>query len=231
LEKKSRVSMEDRKKNIGAIFDWDGVIIDSSSYHQESWERLAKKENRSLPDNYFRKSFGMRNESIIPEVLKWTEDENEIKRLSYLKEEFYREIILERGISPLPGVKKFLDMLCINNIPCAIGSSTPRSNITTVLRILDFSKYFQAMITAEDVNQGKPDPQVFLLAAQKLNLPPEACVVFEDAHVGIMAAKAGGMKVIAVATTNPPSELKTADLVVKRLDELSLTILEQLFSD
>ena len=92
-------------------------------------------------------------------------------------------------------------------------------------------RIFQAIVGAEDVIVGKPDPQVFLLAAQKLNLPPERCVVFEDAHVGITAARAGGMKVVAVATTNPASELTHADVVVNRLDELSMARLEKLFTD
>ena len=214
--------------NMGAIFDWDGVVIDSSRYHEESWERLAEKENKQLPDNYFKKSFGMRNENIIPDVLNWTQDENEIKRLSDFKEELYRKIILDRGLSPLPGVKRFLETLRTNNIPCAIGSSTPRLNITTALRILDFEKYFQAIVAAEDVTRGKPDPQVFLIAVQKLNLSPECCLVFEDAHVGIQAAHAGGMKVVAVSTTNPASELTQADIVVRKLDELSVAKLEQM---
>ena len=217
--------------NIGAIFDWDGVIIDSSRYHEESWERLSKKENKVLPAHYFKKSFGKRNENIIPEVLRWTTDGREIKRLSDLKEGLYRKIILERGLSPLPGIKTFLEMLRKNNTPCAVGSSTPRLNITTALSILGFENYFQAIVGAEDVIVGKPDPQVFLLAAQKLNLPPECCVVFEDAHVGITAARAGGMKVVAVATTNPASELTHADVVVNRLDEISMAQLEKLFTD
>lgn len=215
--------------NFGAIFDWDGVIIDSSSYHEESWERLAQKENKVLPPDYFKKSFGKRNENIIPEILKWATDLKEIKRLSDLKEELYRQIILERGITPLPGVKPFLEILRKNSIPCGVGSSTPRLNITTALNILRFENYFQVIIAAEDVSVGKPDPQVFLHAAHNLKLLPEQCIVFEDAFVGIQAARAGGMKVVAVATTNPASELKEADLVVHQLDELSLLDLNQLF--
>ncbi|MFH0812157.1 MAG: HAD family phosphatase [Candidatus Zixiibacteriota bacterium] len=215
--------------NIGAIFDWDGVIIDSSRYHEESWEKLAQQENKALPHNYFKKSFGKRNETIIPEVLKWTRGEEEIQKLSHIKEETYRGIILERGLTPLPGVKAFLEILRQHNVPCAVGSSTPSLNITTALRILRFEHYFQVIIAAEDVTKGKPAPQVFLFAAQKLQLPPGQCVVFEDAHVGIAAARAGGMKVVAVATTNPASELTKADLVVHRLDELSIDKLKELF--
>jgi beta-phosphoglucomutase family hydrolase len=215
----------------GAIFDWDGVIIDSSRYHEESWERLAKQENKALPPGYFKKAFGKRNENIIPDVLKWTQKKEEIQQLSDLKEILYRRIMSDRGISPLPGVKPFLQMLKKNNIPCCVGSSTPRSNITTALSLLGWENYFPLIIAAEDVSKGKPDPQVFLLAAQTLHLSPDRCIVFEDAFVGIQAAKAGGMKIIAVTTTHPASELSEADVVVNRLDELSITQLKAFFED
>jgi len=215
-------------ETFGAIFDWDGVIIDSSRIHGESWEILAEKEKKLLPEGYFEKSFGMRNDTIIPEVLQWTDDENEVRRLSDLKETIYREIIAERGLAPLPGVKTFLAILRAGTIPCAIGSSTPRMNIATALTRLAFEDYFRVIVAAEDVSRGKPDPQVFLSAAQQLAVPPECCVVFEDALVGVEAALAGGMKVVAVTTTSPASALRKADRVVDRLDELSLRDLEEL---
>ena len=215
----------------GAIFDWDGVIIDSSRYHEESWVRLAKQENKGLTPGYFKKAFGKRNESIIPEVLNWTQEKTEIKRLSDLKENLYRRIMADRGISPLPGVKSFLKMLQKNNIPCCVGSSTPRLNITTALSLLGWEIYFPKIIAAEDVSKGKPDPQVFLLAAQKLHLSPDRCIVFEDAFVGIQAAKAGGMKVVAVTTTHLASELTKADMVVNQLDEISIAQLKALFEN
>ncbi len=215
----------------GAIFDWDGVIIDSSRYHEESWELLAKQENKALPPGYFKKAFGKRNENIIPDVLKWTQEKEEVQRLSDLKEKLYRRIMVDRGISPLPGVKPFLEMLQKNKIPCCVGSSTPRLNITTALGLLGWENYFPIIIAAEDVSKGKPDPQVFLLAAQKLHLSPDRCVVFEDAFVGIQAAKAGGMKIVAVTTTHPASELTEADLVADRLDELSIAQLKALFGN
>jgi len=215
----------------GAIFDWDGVIIDSSRYHEESWELLAKQENKVLPPGYFKKAFGKRNETIIPEVLQWTQEKKEIQRFSDLKEKLYRQIMINRGISPLPGVKPFLDMLRENKISCCVGSSTPRLNIIAALDLLGLGNYFPLIIAAEDVSKGKPDPQVFLLAAQKLHLAPERCIVFEDALVGIQAAKAGKMKIVAVTTTHPASELTGADLVVDRLDALSIAQVKGLFEN
>ncbi len=179
----------------GAIFDWDGVIIDSSAHHEESWERLAAETGHTLPPGHFKRGFGI---------------------------ELYREIVKEWGIAPLPGVVAWLDSLRDRGIPCAIGSSTHRLNISTGLSILGFTERFAAVITAEDVRNGKPDPEVFLTAAARIGLAPERCVVFEDALVGIEAAHRGSMQVVAVATTNPISILKQADVAVHRLDELTV---------
>jgi HAD superfamily hydrolase (TIGR01509 family) len=206
----------------GAIFDWDGVIIDSSTHHEESWERLAAETGYVLPFGHFKRGFGMKNEKIIPDLLRWSAEPDEIRRLSLRKEELYREIVKEWGIAPLPGVVAWLDQLRDHEIPCAIGSSTHRLNIETGLSILGFAERFAAVITAEDVHAGKPDPEVFLTAASRIGLPPEQCVVFEDALVGIEAAHRGRMQVVAVATTNSIELLKAADLTVHRLDELSV---------
>ena len=216
--------------NWGALFDWDGVIIDSSSHHEESWERLAREEARTLPPDHFKKGFGRKNEVIIPKLLGWTQDPAEIRRLSLRKEALYREVVAERGLSALPGVRTWLERLRDAGVPCAIGSSTHRANIDLSLGLIGLAEFFTGIVTAEDVSHGKPDPEVFLLAAARINRPPERCVVFEDAHVGITAARAGGMRVIGVATTHPASELTAADLAVQRLDELQPATLSAWFA-
>jgi beta-phosphoglucomutase family hydrolase len=209
-------------ETFGAIFDWDGVVIDSSSHHEESWERLAKETGFTLPVGHFKKGFGMKNEFIIPNLLNWSSRLEEIRELSLRKEAFYREILIEWGIQALPGVAECLGELSKRQIPCAIGSSTHRLNIDTILSVLGLENYFAAIVTAEDVSRGKPDPEVFLAAAGRIGVAPNRCVVFEDALVGIEAAHRGGMKVVAVATTNPIEKLMGADLAVHRLDELSV---------
>ena len=214
---------------IGAIFDWDGVVVDSSGAHEESWERLAAEIGKPLPERHFERSFGMKNEVIIPELLHWTEDPEEIERLSLRKEALYREVVGERGIEPLPGVKAFLQRLATAGIPCVIGSSTHRLNITTTLERLGVASFFTDVVTAEDVSRGKPDPEVFQVCARRIGVTPDESVVFEDAHVGIRAARAAGMRVVAVATTHPRESLDTADRVVDRLDELQVADLHALF--
>lgn len=204
----------------GALFDWDGVIIDSSAQHEKSWELLAKEIGKPLPENHFVRGFGMKNQVIIPNILQWTENPGQIESLSLRKEQLYREIIGKEGIRPLPGVPELLEMLAEHDVPCAVASSTHRKNVETVFDAIGMRDYFKAVVTAEDVGQGKPNPEVFLASAARIGRKPADCVVFEDAHVGIEAGLAAGARVIAVATTNPLDDLGKAHLAVQSLAEV-----------
>src|SRR5260370_18039608 len=219
------------KGPIGAIFDWDGVIIDSSAHHEESWERLAKETGYQLPPDHFKKGFGMKNEFIIPNLLQWASDPEEITRLSLRKETLDREIVLEWVLKPLPGVVAWLDRLRDASVPCAIGSSTHLLNIETGLALIGLKDRFQTIVTAEDVSHGKPDPEVFLKAGSRLGLHPECCVVFEDALVGIEAAHRGGMKVVAGGPTKSNSALEVVELSVSPATELSGDVLARALAE
>ncbi len=212
-----------------AIFDWDGVIVDSSRQHEQAWRLIAREERRLLPADFFRRSFGMKNERVIPELLQWTEDALEVQRLSLRKEEIFRELIQVQRLQPLPGVINFLTALHQAKVHCAVASSTPRKNISAVIEGLGLQHFFRAIVCGEDVSRGKPDPEVFLTAASRLAARPEQSVVFEDAHVGVEAARRAGMKVVAVATTHPADTLKDADRVVHRLTELKVDELAEWF--
>jgi HAD superfamily hydrolase (TIGR01509 family) len=171
----------------------------------------------------------MKNEVIIPKLLGWTQDPDETRRLSLRKEALYREVVREWGISPLPGIVALLERLQAEGVPRAIASSTHRENIETALETLGLRDRFDAIVSAEDVSHGKPDPEVFLVAASKLSAPADRCVVFEDAFVGIEAARRAGMRVVAVATTNPLETLGHADLAVASLDDLPFDTLATWF--
>jgi beta-phosphoglucomutase family hydrolase len=207
----------------GAIFDWDGVIIDSSAAHRESWERLAREQNQPLPAGYFERGFGMKSLKIIREILRWTDDPEKLKQLDWRKETLYRAVISEKGIEPLPGIAEWLERLKASLIPSVIATSTHSRNVRCAMDIIHLDEFFQGMISGENVTHGKPDPEVFLLAAKKIQMPSARCVVFEDAHVGVEAARRAGMKVIAVTTTHPADTLKDADRVVDRLDQLTIS--------
>ena len=216
---------------MGMLFDWDGVIIDSSQQHEESWERLAKEEGKPLPVDHFVKGFGKKNEWIIPSLLKWTNDEAEVARLSLRKEALYRDVVLDQGLEALPGVHAFLNRLKRAGIPTCVGSSTHRLNIDTILAAMGFEGLFDDIVTAEDVSAGKPHPEVFLKAAGKIDREPGRCIVFEDAFAGIEAARAGGIKVVGVATTHDEATLSgKVDRVVHQLDELAIEDLVRIVS-
>jgi beta-phosphoglucomutase family hydrolase len=207
---------------LGAIFDWDGVIIDSSAQHERSWELLAAEINLPLPEGHFKRGFGKKNEAIIPD-LGWATDAAEVQRLGLRKEELYRELVRRDGVTPLPGAQMLLEALRAAGVPCAVGSSTHRTNIETIFDATGLRPFFQAVVTGEDVMHGKPAPDVFLLGAERIGRMPRSCVVFEDAFVGIEAAHAGGMKCVAVATTNPLGTLTSlADWAVASLEEITV---------
>ena len=213
------------------IFDWDGVVIDSSSLHERSWEVLASEIGKTLPADHFKRGFGKRNAVIIPEILDWSQDSAEIDRWGKRKEELYRIMGREEGIPILDGTRDFLRSLRAAGIPCVIGTSTERMNIELAFEQLDLGSYFLGAVCSEDVTKGKPDPEVFLKAATLASTEPQNCVVLEDSTHGIIAARRGGMKGLGLATTRDKKDLIEvgADLVVATPSELSIGLLESLF--
>ncbi len=206
----------------GAVFDWDGVIVDSSRHHEESWELLAAEEGHVLEDGFFLRSFGMRNEQIIPDMLGWETEPHGVRRVSRRKEQLYRNLVRDWGIEPLPGVVQWLEVLRAAGIPCVLASSTQRENIVLSLEALGLADFFRDIVSSEDVSLGKPDPEVFLVAAAKIGCESAQCVVFEDAHVGVEAALSAGMRVVAVTTTHAAESLTRATRVVESFHELTV---------
>ncbi len=215
----------------GVIFDWDGVVINSASLHERSWEMLANELGLELPKNHFALGFGKRNEVIIPEILKWTLKKTEILKWGARKEELYREIGKSEGIPILNGIRELLQRLEIEKIPCVIGTSTERENLALAFEQLKIGHFFSGSICSEDVTRGKPDPEVFLKAAQLIKKPAENCVVLEDSTHGIEAASLCGMKALGLTTTKLESELlrSGADIVVTDPTKLNISLLNSLF--
>jgi len=204
----------------GVLFDWDGVVIDSSSQHERSWELLAAERDLFLPEGHFKAGFGKKNEIIIP-TLGWGDDPAIIRELADRKEALYRELVAAEGVTILPGARELLEALKGEGIPRAVGSSTPRENLDALFATTGLDALFDAVVCGSDVSHGKPDPEVFLSGAAKLGLLPSRCIVIEDAFAGIEAARRGGMKVVGVATTNPVESLDQCDLAVVSLEEVT----------
>jgi len=200
------------------LWDVDGTLIDSSDYHFRSWRDTLALESFALSREQFLASFGRRNDEILPLYLGSGITAAEIQRIADAKEELYRRMLRESGGQALPGVLHWLERLYHNGWRQAVASSAPPANLEAILAALGIAKYFDAVVSAADVSLGKPDPQVFLVAAQRLGVPPERCVVVEDAPAGVEGARRAGMRVIGVLSSQATLD---ADIVVRSLDELA----------
>ncbi len=194
------------------LWDWDGVVVDSSRQHEQSWEQLAKEEDKTLPKDHFVTGFGKKNATIIPQILGWTDNSEEIERLSRRKEALYRQILKEDGgtLELIPGVREILQALSEAGVPNVVATSTDRQNVELIFEVMGLGSFFSGMVASEDVSRGKPDPEVFLKASEKAGMPPGRCIVCEDSLHGIEAGIRGGMRVIGVSTTKPVSALEAA---------------------
>jgi beta-phosphoglucomutase family hydrolase len=209
------------------IWDLDGVIVDTAPYHFEAWRELAQKMGRDFTTEDFRQTFGMRNDDIMRELFGTAIPHKKVETLVREKEEAFR-LRIERNITPLPGVLPLLSSLREDGFKLALVSSTPLQNIQMIFSSLGIEGLFECLVSDSDVSKGKPDPEGFLLAARRLELEPRYCVVIEDAVAGVRAAKAAGMKCIAVTGTHPKESLAEADLVVDTLEAVNSRTIELL---
>lgn len=211
------------REQLAVIFDVDGVLVDSYAAHLESWRALARERNcHEMTEEEFRATFGRTSREIIAAL--WTDNEltaEQIRELDDRKEVLFREM-LRADFRAMPGAGDLIDSLRAAGFVIAAGSSGPPDNVLLVLEQLGRSEKFGAVITGVDVQRGKPEPEVFQRAAQRLGVPVERCAVIEDAQVGIEAANRAGMLSIGLAA--PPrtvDEFKDADQIVESLSELT----------
>ena len=208
------------------LWDLDGTLVDSAELHWVSWRETLEAEGISITYQQFLDSFGQKNVRILPGWLGADATPERIQQIDLAKEDAYRRLVLQQGLTPLPGAAMWVRRLHEAGWKQAIASSAPRRNIEVMLDAMAFHIPFDAAIGAEDVSSGKPDPQVFLAAAATLRLPPDRCIVVEDAAVGVEAARRAGMRCIGVART----EALPADLVVSSLADLPDDAFQRLVS-
>jgi beta-phosphoglucomutase len=209
------------------IWDMDGVLADTTAQHLRAWQETFAKRGIKFTEADFMRGFGVRNNVIIKSVLGEDITGAEIETIAREKEATFRGII-GKNVKPLPGALELLKALDERGIKMAIASSTVMENIRLIVGSLGIEKYFKAVITGHDVTEGKPHPQVFLKAAQRLGAEPGYSIVFEDAVAGVKAAKSAGMYCVAITTTHPREKLKEADLIVDTLEEVSVEDLQRL---
>lgn len=209
------------------LWDMDGTLIDSEEFHWIAWRDTLAKEGIAISQEQFLRSFGQRNDTILREWLGAAATPERIEQIGNAKEEVYRELVRKNGMQALPGVADWIHSLHKEGWLHVVASAAPRENIQIVLDALSAGDWFQAIVSAEDVRCGKPDPDVFLTAACRVGVPPARCVVVEDAAAGIEAARRAGMRSIGVSRNG---KHLPADVVVKSLDLLASDAFDQLLA-
>ena len=199
------------------LWDMDGVLVDTGPYHFAAWRELFRSVGRELSEAEFQRTFGLRNKAILQATLGELPPER-IEELSLRKEELFRRAIAGKA-QATPGSLALLRRMKDAGLLTAVVSSAPRLNVETLLASLGVSDAFDLIVAEEDVERGKPDPQGYLCAAERLGVAPADCVVIEDAPGGVEAAKRAGMRCIGLAAGRLSAELAAADLVVGSLEE------------
>jgi beta-phosphoglucomutase len=193
-----------------AVFDMDGVLIDNARFHREAWRRLAREEGFVLAGpEFWRHAIGRPVEEAVPRVLGRPMPPAEAARLAARKTALYHELA-DGHAAPVAGVVEFIRALVAAGVSRALATSAVSDSAARILATLGLAGAFPVQVTARDVRRGKPDPEVYLTAAVRLGVPPAACVVFEDAVVGVEAARRAGMAVVGLTTAHGEAELRHA---------------------
>lgn len=204
----------------GVVFDMDGVLVDNRDAHIEAFEIICKKYGVGFDREKFMPTFGMTNDLILARLMPDVIKKVDWRIIAKEKEEIYREIF-ERTIRPTAGLVDFLKALKADGFRIGLGSSGNTPNVNFVLARCGIAEYFDAIANGDMITRGKPDPEVYLLAADKLGLAPEECIVAEDAPVGIEAARRAGMSVIGVATTFRRDDLSGYDILIDDFTQIT----------
>jgi len=211
---------------LGVLWDLDGTLADTGELHFLSWAQTLSTRNIPYSRDVFRNTFGMNNANSLNKILGHPPTPELLLELSEEKEARFREDV--RGHAQLlPGALAWLTRLQQSGALQAIASSAPPANIEALVDELQIRSYFNAIVSGVDL-PSKPNPHVFLAAAQAINVKPQYCVVVEDAVAGVGGAKAAGMRCIAVTNTSPAEALHEADLVVNSLTDLPVDAFETL---
>jgi beta-phosphoglucomutase family hydrolase len=209
------------------LWDMDGTLLDSAEYHWLSWREVLAAEGFELTRELFAESFGRRNDATLRAYFGEEFPLSEVERIGAIKEARYRDMVRTQGVEFLPGVEHWLARLKADGWRQALASSASLLNVKTILAGLKIADLFDATVSAEDVQTGKPNPAVFLEAGARVSAAPARCVVIEDAPAGIEAARLAGMRTIGVLSSHISL---SADVVVRTLAELSEDAFDRLVS-
>ena len=209
---------------LAVIFDMDGVLVDSYWPHYQAWKLTAKKNDLPITEEQFAAAFGKTGPDFIRQVWPDLVGESRIPSLDAEKEQLYRQVLRD-NFPAMKGVSDLIRSLHAKGFAMAIGSSGAPENIQVVVECLPGADCFGATVNGREVTRGKPDPEIFLLAASKLGAEPRNTAVIEDAPVGIQAARAAGMTAVAITGTAERKYLAEAHIIVDWMMELSPELL------
>lgn len=205
------------------LFDMDGVIIDSEPLHFEADEKLMADLGYPVPAHYFNAFIGISNPDMWKTVKAEFHMKESIDTLLALQKTINTDLLEAADLEPIAGIRPLLSSLKKNQIKAGIGSSSSNECIHQVVGKFDLFSYFDVLQSGEEVAKGKPEPDVYLEVARKLQVEPHECVVIEDAHAGVTAAKKAGMFCIGFQNPNSGNQdLSKADWIVKSIEEVTL---------
>ena len=213
----------DLNKFDAVIFDIDGTIVDNTPFHIKAWKEFFKLRGIILTDEEYSLKFsGKRNDSILqimfPGITSW-----QIKEFGDEKEQLYRDMY-SAFIKPVKGFREIIDLLIEKNKKLAIATTSNKANRDFVLSSLNLNDCFPIVVGDTDVKEGKPNPEIYLIASERLEVDPRRCLVFEDSPPGVIAGKSAGMIVVGVMTAHTKDELKKADFHIHNFSELMLGV-------
>jgi len=213
-----------RRSKKTVLWDMDGVISDSYSFHFAAWQETFAKRGVKLTKEDFTDLFGTRNDFIVRSIMGSEFPERDVKIMVQEKEETFRRKATG-SLKPFHGAVRLLKALKKGNFRLGLVSSAPKENIDLVLSELNLAGIFDCIVFGQEVPESKPNPQIYLLAAKKLEVTPNDCMVIEDSPPGVKAAKTAGMKCLAITNTHPRQKLGEADRVVDSLENVDLIML------
>jgi len=206
-----------------AIFDMDGVLVDNARFHREAWRQLFREEGVPLTDpEFWRLTIGRPVAEALPRLLGALLVPTELARLTRRRNELYHDLA-QALVGAVPGVLAFVRGLEAQGVRRALATSAVPESAAAILGALDLADAFPVRVTAADIHRGKPDPEVYLTTAARLGVSPSTCVVFEDALVGVEAARRAGMRVVGLTTAYPGAELVAAGAHLTTSDFTGLT--------
>jgi len=218
-------------KSWAAVFDVDGTMIDNLQAHRMAWVEFGRAHGMEVTDEYYRTKIHARtNDLIIADMFGKNFNRRLLQEFAAEKEQIYRRLY-RPALSEIPGLTPLLHQLNEHGVPCAIASNAPAENIQMVLDKLRIGSLFAVVLTESDAKKGKPDPELFLLAAERLRMPPRNCLVFEDSPNGFLAAEQAGMPYVIISQGAEPKSLISARLaraVYRDFTQLNFKVLSSL---